>query len=211
MQVQMRRKATPKEMQQGQEEMRLAQERFEKEANEGGELPLEDVQGDGKVEEVEKVKLEGAPKSLPTKERDEEGKTSPLPPRTSPAAITPAEPGSASSLAAQPRSANPQKERSESASSLAAQPRSANPQKERSEKSSAGLTAMAMTPGVVDMNKKVEEMTPLQNSAGVPNQGSATPDVMHTPLFTEEQVRDMVMLQTMVVRRSTSPVLFSSF
>ena len=207
----MRRKATPKEMQQGQEEMRLAQERFEKEANEGGELPLEDVQGDGKVEEVEKVKLEGAPKSLPTKERDEEGKTSPLPPRTSPAAITPAEPGSASSLAAQPRSANPQKERSESASSLAAQPRSANPQKERSEKSSAGLTAMAMTPGVVDMNKKVEEMTPLQNSAGVPNQGSATPDVMHTPLFTEEQVRDMVMLQTMVVRRSTSPVLFSSF
>ena len=70
---------------------------------------------------------------------------------------------------------------------------------------------MAMTPGVVDMNKKVEEMTPLQNSAGVPNQGSATPDVMHTPLFTEEQVRDMVMLQTMVVRRSTSPVLFSSF
>ncbi|CAL1154020.1 unnamed protein product [Cladocopium goreaui] len=216
MQVQMRRKATPKEMQQGQEEMRLAQERFEKEANEGGELPLEDVQGDGKVEEVEKVKLEGAPKSLPTKERDEEGKTSPLPPRTSPAAITPAEPGSASSLAAQPRSANPQKERSESASSLAAQPRSANPQKERSEsasslaaqprsanpqkerseKSSAGLTAMAMTPGVVDMNKKVEEMTPLQNSAGVPNQGSATPDVMHTPLFTEEQVRDMVMLQS---------------
>ena len=117
------------------------------------------------------MKLEGAPKSLPTKERDEEGKTSPLPPRTSPAAITPAEPGSASSLAAQPRSANPQKERSESASSLAAQPRSANPQKERSEKSSAGLTAMAMTPGVVDMNKKVEEMTPLQNSAGVPNQG----------------------------------------
>ena len=62
MQVQMRRKATPKEMQQGQEEMRLAQERFEKEANEGGELPLEDVQGDGKVEEVEKVKLEGAQK-----------------------------------------------------------------------------------------------------------------------------------------------------
>ena len=46
------------------------------------------------------------------------------------------------------------------------------------------------------MNKKVEEMTPLQNSAGVPNQGSATPDVMHTPLFTEEQVRDMVMLQS---------------
>ena len=78
MQVQMRRKATPKEMHQGQEEMRLAQERFEKEANEGGELPLEDVQGDGKVEEVEKVKLEGAPKSLPTKERDEEGKTSPF-------------------------------------------------------------------------------------------------------------------------------------
>ena len=193
--------------------MRLAQERFEKEANEGGELPLEDVQGDGKVEEVEKVKLEGAPKSLPTKERDEEGKTSPLPPRTSPAAITPAEPGSASSLAAQPRSANPQKERSESASSLAAQPRSANPQKERSEKSSAGLTAMAMTPGVVDMNKKVEEMTPLQNSAGVPNQGSATPDVMHTPLFTEEQVRDMVMLQSRTPwwSGSTSPVLFSSF
>ena len=118
MQVQMRRKATPKEMQQGQEEMRLAQERFEKEANEGGELPLEDVQGDGKVEEVEKVKLEGAPKSLPTKERDEEGKTSPLPPRTSPAAITPAEPGSASSLAAQPRSANPQKERKNEVRSL---------------------------------------------------------------------------------------------
>ena len=38
--------------------------------------------------------------------------------------------------------------------------------------------------------------TPLQNSAGVPNQGSATPDVMHTPLFTEEQVRDMIMLQS---------------
>ena len=42
MQLQMRRKATSKEMEQGQEEMRLAQERFEKEAKEGGELPLED-------------------------------------------------------------------------------------------------------------------------------------------------------------------------
>ena len=42
MQLQMRRTATSKEMEQGQEEMRLAHERFEKEAKKGGELPLED-------------------------------------------------------------------------------------------------------------------------------------------------------------------------
>ena len=50
MQLQMRRKATSKEMEPDPQEMRLARERFEKEAKEGGELPLEDSKVDGTVE-----------------------------------------------------------------------------------------------------------------------------------------------------------------
>ena len=62
-------------MEQGQEEMRVAQERFEKEAKEGGELPLEDSKEDGTVEKGERARLESAPKGLPQIEGDKEGKT----------------------------------------------------------------------------------------------------------------------------------------
>ena len=87
-------------MEQGQEEMRLAQERFEREAKEGGELPLQDSKEDGTVEKGEKARLENAQKvSHKWKEI----------PCSSPAAITPAKPGSASSAAAQPRTEEPQR------------------------------------------------------------------------------------------------------
>ena len=59
--------------------------------------------------------MESAPKGFPQIEGDKEGKTGPLSPRSSPAAITPAKPGLASSAAAQPRTVEPQKELSEKA------------------------------------------------------------------------------------------------
>ena len=139
-------------MEQGQEEMRLAQERFEREAKEGGELPLQDSKEDGTVEEGEKARLENAQKvSHKWKEI----------PCSSPAAITPAKPGSASSAAAQPRTEEPQKERSEK--------------------------APARSPGVSESAKKVGGQTPLQSPATPFAQtpqarGSAAPEVMHTPL-----------------------------
>ena len=144
--------------------MRLAQERFEREAKEGGELPLQDSKEDGTVEKGEKARLENAQKvSHKWKEI----------PCSSPAAITPAKPGSASSAAAQPRTEEPQKE--------------------RSEKAPADLAASARSPGVSESAKKVGEQTPLQSPATPFAQtpqarGSAAPEVMHTPLFTEEQV-----------------------
>lgn len=100
--------------------------------------------------------MEGAPPGLPQIEGYKEGKTSPLPPRSSPAAITPAKP--ASSAAAQPRTVEPQQE-------------------------------------------LMGDQTPLQ-SPGMPVAqtpqagGSATPEVMHTPLFTEEQVREIIVLRS---------------
>ena len=178
----MRRTATSKEMEQGQEEMRLAQERFEKEAKEGGELPLEDSKADGAVEKGDKkARLENAPKGLPQIEGDKEGKTSPLPPTLFPAAITPAKPGSTSSAAAQPSTVEPQKE--------------------LSEKIPADLAASAKFSGASESAKKVGEQTPLQ-SPGMPvaqtpqARGSATPEVMHAPQFTQAQLPDMIMFQS---------------
>ena len=100
--------------------------------------------------------MESAPKGLPQIDGDKEGKASSLPPRSSPAAITPAKP--ASSAAAQPRTVEPQQE-------------------------------------------LMGDQTPLQ-SPGMPVAqtpqagGSATPEVMHTPLFTEEQVREIIVLRS---------------
>ena len=117
--------------------------------------------------------MESAPKGLPQIDGDKEGKASSLPPRSSPAAITPAKPGSASFAAAQPRTVEPQKE--------------------LSEKTSADLAASAKCPGVSESAGKVGEQAPLQRP-GMPvaqtpqARGSSTPEVMHTPLLTEEQV-----------------------
>ena len=75
------------------------------------------------------------------------------------------------------------------------------PQNNLSEKAPVDLAASAKPPGVSESAKKVGEQTPLQ-SPGMPvaqtpqARGSATPEVMHTPLFTEEQVREMIMSQS---------------
>lgn len=94
-QGQRRRKATEKELRQGMEEMQKAKERFEREAEEGQELALEDGKEVGsKEEEKKRLRIEDAPTESLEKVKDTQGKSSPMP-KTSPAAITPARPGSA--------------------------------------------------------------------------------------------------------------------
>ena len=173
-QGQRRRKATEKELRQGMEEMQKAKERFEREAEEGQDLALEDGKEVGsKEEEKKRLRIEDAPTESLEKVKDTQGKSSPMP-KTSPAAITPARPGSAVP---------------ESAASRASEvrPRS-EPRIEDSEK-----------PAQVD-----HQRTPPPGSGmgrGAASSQAETPQVpvtpeMQTPLFSEEQLRQMALLHS---------------
>jgi hypothetical protein len=93
-----RRKATEKELEQGLREMRKAQERLEREEKENEELPLEDGKVEGQVEGEERLEIEDDPKRLLEGQGESEGKSTLKPPKSSPAALTPAKPGAAASV-----------------------------------------------------------------------------------------------------------------
>ena len=173
-QGQRRRKATEKELRQGMEEMQKAKERFEREAEEGQELALEDGKEVGsKEEEKKRLRIEDAPTESLEKVKDTQGKSSPMP-KTSPAAITPARPGSAvpESTASRASEVRPRSE----------------PRIEDSEK-----------PAQVD-----HQRTPPPGSGmgrGAASSQAETPQVpvtpeMQTPLFSEEQLRQMALLHS---------------
>ena len=89
--------------------MKKAQERLEREAKESQELPLEDAKGEetvGQESKEERLRLEDAPKerSSPAQIESRSDRASQDHPKTSPAAITPARPGSTASA---PGQANP--------------------------------------------------------------------------------------------------------
>eukprot|EP00435_Cladocopium_sp_Y103_P009390 s5129_g2.t1 len=178
--MQRRRAATSEELQQGMEEMKQAQERLEREVREGEELPLEDVKGEVVEEEGEKLRLEDAPQRPPEKVEGKDERAHPSQPNTSPAAITPARPGSVASASAIAKSGESRHEVNVKTPVAAAKRKELEDQK-----------PPALVP-VSGMGRDSVNWTAAQTPFSQP---MASPESVQ-PLFTEEQVQQLALLHS---------------
>ena len=164
------------------EEMKKAQERLEREAKESQELPLEDAKGEetvGQESKEERLRLEDAPKerSSPAQIESRSDRASQDHPKTSPAAITPARPGSTASAPGQANPGDSQPGTVRTPATLEGR------RKEEANRRSVGDTGGGRESGVW-----TAVQTPHSQPVGSPE--------VFQPLFTEEQVKQMELLHS---------------
>ena len=182
-----RRRATPEELAQGEAEMKKAQERMSREAIERGEKPLEDLnrqEGDQSEKEAQGSRSVEAPKSE-QKQIQDVGKTS--------KAVTPAVSPVSQIPTSQPPSKSPEEFAQDQAVTPATKGHQVSPMLQDAghgqHQQDSGRDQRESSRAHQDPNESPSKI----GDSSFPNSG--VPPVMQTPLFTEEQVAQLVRLQ----------------